>query len=75
MRHICAAWLVSEGVPSAEVRDMLGHSTVIMTERYAHLGPENVRTTVARLDGVMSRSGHVDTTDGKSDAREGGISD
>jgi len=37
MRHTCVAWLVSEGVPLTEVRDLLGHSTVIMTERYAHL--------------------------------------
>jgi hypothetical protein len=29
-----------------------------MTERYAHLAPENVRMAVAVLDSV-SRSGHV----------------
>jgi hypothetical protein len=55
--HTCAAWLVSSGVPLAEVRDLLGHSTVIMTERYAHLAPENVRAAVAHLDQPMSRSG------------------
>jgi len=50
MRHTCAAWLVSAGVPLTEVRDLLGYSTVKMTERYAHLAPENVRAAVARLD-------------------------
>lgn len=55
--HCCAAWLVSAGVPLTEVRDLLGHSTVKMTERYAHLAPENVRAAVARLDNV-SRFGH-----------------
>ncbi|KPQ19660.1 tyrosine-type recombinase/integrase [Halomonas sp. HL-93] len=50
MRHTCAAWLVTSGVPLAEVRDLLGHSTIAMTERYAHLAPENVRSAVARLD-------------------------
>lgn len=50
MRHTCAAWLVTAGVPLAEVRDLLGHSTIAMTERYAHLAPENVRSAVARLD-------------------------
>lgn len=59
LRHTCAAWLVSAGVPLAEVRDLLGHSTVVMTERYAHLAPENVRAAVTRLEGVQSRSGHV----------------
>jgi len=37
LRHTCAAWLVSAGVPLTEVRDLLGHSSVTMTERYAHL--------------------------------------
>jgi integrase len=50
MRHTCAAWLVSAGVPLTEVRDLLGHSSVKMTERYAHLAPENVRAAVARLE-------------------------
>jgi len=59
LRHTCAAWLVSAGVPLPEVRDLLGHSTVRMTERYAHLAPENVRAAVARLEGGSSRSGHV----------------
>lgn len=70
MRHTCAAWLVSAGVPLTEVRDLLGHSTVKMTERYAHLAPENVRAAVARLDDAMSRSGHVDVTDRGHDAVE-----
>jgi integrase len=50
LRHTCAAWLVQAGVSLAEVRDVLGHSTVRMTERYAHLAPENTRAALARLD-------------------------
>ncbi len=50
LRHTCAAWLVSDGVPLPEVRDLLGHSTVKVTERYAHLSPDNVRSAVERLD-------------------------
>lgn len=57
LRHTCAAWLVSAGVPLPEVRDLLGHSTVIMTERYAHLAPENVRAAVQRLDGMHENGG------------------
>ncbi len=59
LRHTCAAWLVSAGVPLTEVRDLLGHSTVKMTEKYAHLHPENVRAAVSCLDGTESRSNHV----------------
>lgn len=58
LRHTCAAWLVSASVPLTEVRDLLGHSTVKMTERYAHLAPDNVRAAVEKLD--RSQSGHTD---------------
>ena len=58
LRHTCAAWLVSNGVPLAEVRDLLGHASITMTERYAHLAPENIRAAVAVLDRA-SRSGHA----------------
>lgn len=60
LRHTCAAWLVSSGAPLAEVRDLLGHSSVTMTEKYAHLHPENVRETVGWLDALESRLSHVD---------------
>jgi integrase len=63
LRHTCAAWLVSAGVALAEVRDLLGHASITMTERYAHLAPENVRAAVAVLDGV-SRSGHASPMEG-----------
>ena len=42
----------------SEIRDLLGHATIAMTEKYAHLAPENVRRAVARLDN-RSRFGHV----------------
>ena len=62
LRHTCAAWLVQAGVPLTQVRDVLGRSTVVMTERYAHLAPENVRAAVSLLDNpetTRSRSGHA----------------
>lgn len=62
LRHTCASWLVTAGVPLTEVREVLGHSSVTMTERYAHLAPENVRAAVAVLEGNVSRLGHVDET-------------
>ena len=70
MRHTCAAWLVSSGVSLIEVRDLLGHSTIKMTERYAHLAPENLRKAVRTLEN-RSRFGHVGSSDLNDDAREG----
>lgn len=58
LRHTCAAWLVSAGVALATVRDLLGHTSITMTERYAHLAPENIRAAVAVLESA-SRSGHA----------------
>jgi len=52
LRHTCASWLVTAGVQLPAVRDLLGHSSIQMTERYAHLSPENVRAAVCALDGV-----------------------
>jgi integrase len=60
LRHTCASWLVSAGQPLPAVRDLLGHSTIQMTERYAHLAPKNVRAAVAVLDDV-SRFGHAES--------------
>ena len=50
----CEAWLVSAGVALAEVQDLFGHASVSMTEHYAHLHPENVRSAVVRLDAAQS---------------------
>ncbi|HKQ30817.1 MAG TPA: site-specific integrase [Burkholderiales bacterium] len=58
LRHTCAAWLVNAGVALPAVRDLLGHSTVKVTERYAHLAPESLRAAVDALV-TKSRSGHV----------------
>lgn len=61
LRHTCAAWLVTAGVPLSEVRDLLGHASITMTERYAHLAPHRVREAVAVLDEApnVTRFGHV----------------
>jgi len=57
MRHTCAAWLVQAGVSIREVAELLRHSDIRVTMRYAHLAPENVRAAVAALEGDVSRSG------------------
>jgi len=59
LRHTCGSWLVQSGVPLADVKEVLGHSTIRMTERYAHNAPENCRAAVEKLS-ALSQSGHTD---------------
>jgi len=47
IEHTCAVWLVDIGVPPAEVRDLPGHASIVVTGRYAHLSPDNARAAVA----------------------------
>ncbi len=54
MRHTCASWLVSAGVPLLEVKELLGHSSIEMTERYAHLSPDNLSRVASTLDRLQS---------------------
>lgn len=49
LRHSCATILLSLGTPLDVVRDVLGHSTIRMTERYAHAMVHRQR---AALDGL-----------------------
>ncbi len=49
LRHTFATRLVANGVDLITVRDLLGHSTVKMTERYTHLNQDQKKNAVELL--------------------------
>ena len=49
LRHTFASHLAMNGTPLLAIRDMLGHSTLTMTLRYAHLAPEVTADAVQSL--------------------------
>ena len=52
LRHTFASHLAMRGVTLITIRDLLGHATMTMTLRYAHLSPEVSREAVTLLDGA-----------------------
>lgn len=56
-RHTFASRLVMAGTDIRTVAQRMGHSTIQMTMRYAHLAPEHTQTAVDRL--VSSSKGLV----------------
>jgi integrase len=50
LRHTCASRLVQSGVPILTAKEFLGHKSVNITMRYAHLAPQNLKEAIKALE-------------------------
>ncbi len=58
LRHTFASHIAMRGVPMRSLQQLLGHSTISMTERYAHLGAASLHDAVQVLEPVRENFGH-----------------
>jgi len=71
LRHTFASRLVMAGVGLRTVQELMGHKTIAMTCRYAHLSPSYQAEAVRRLDGWGLKSGNGTDTKTDTGAFEG----
>lgn len=50
LRHCCASYLAMSGASLAEIAEVLGHRTLNMVKRYAHLSEAHTSAVVARMN-------------------------
>lgn len=70
LRHACATILLSLNVPLDVVRDILGHTTIKTTERYAHAVVSRQREAMGKL-GVLHQALHQPRKRTKKNALSG----
>jgi integrase len=59
LRHSFASNLAIAGTPLKQIQEWMGHATIAMTERYAHLAPNGGRHYVDALDANPVREAQI----------------
>ena len=50
LRHTYASWHVENGTDIYILKELLGHSTLVMTERYSHVSPGKLQDAVNNFE-------------------------
>lgn len=56
LRHTFASWLAIQGTPLYTISKLMGHKTILMTQRYSHLSPGAGKEAVNGLEAVFNSS-------------------
>jgi len=63
LRHTFASDQVASGTDLYEVKKLLGHSTLALTERYSHVRDENLQAAVKRMEDARKKAAKTRETD------------
>jgi len=55
-RHTFASWHVQSGTDLYTVKELLGHSTIQLTERYSHLRPDGLKKAARHFDNQLKEN-------------------
>jgi integrase len=56
LRHTFASWLAIQGTPLLTIKELLGHKSLAMTERYSHLTPDMKKQAALALESGFEAS-------------------
>ena len=56
LRHTFASWLAIQGTPILTIKELLGHKSLAMTERYSHLAPSAKKDATLDLEAAFNQS-------------------
>src|SRR5512139_3863433 len=55
LRHTFASWLALQGESLMTIRELLGHKSFAMTQRYAHLMPDEKKKATLKLEQAFNK--------------------
>jgi site-specific recombinase XerD len=53
LRHSCASYLVRAGVPLNVIAEILGHTQIGTTQRYAHIAREHLYESMGHMSDLL----------------------
>ncbi len=60
LRHTFASWLAIQGEALYTIKELLGHKSMGMTERYSHLSPDHKKKAIANLENFSEQNRPVE---------------